>query len=237
MSYLKELAKALGIDLKDITPGKVTEAISAALEKLDSDKLLKLAEKMCIDADDMTDKEIISAIKEKIANGPFGNKYWDYKCGVLYEIAEILEIDTTDLDYAGVKEAVSDALEELDSEELIAVAKGLGIDTEDMTDEKIISAIEEKITKDPWGNFEMGKKCGTGRFDIITEALGIDITDMEYEEVTDAVSDALLELDSDALIELAESLGMDPEDMTEKEIIDKVEKIAAFYAKFCLDLK
>lgn len=30
---------------------------------------------------------------------------------------------------------------------------------------------------------------------------------------------------------------MDPEDMTEKEIIDKVEKIAAFYAKFCLDLK
>ena len=208
---MNEIAEYLDIDISDMSPEEIADAINAAVDTLDSDGLSALAEKLNIDTTDMTEEQIIAAIKEKLAPNT------DSNTTILTDIAEYLNVDITGLSSEEAAGAINTAVQALDSEGLSALAEKLQLDITDMTNEEIIAAIEEKLAP-------IAEEDG-GVLSDMAEYLNLDITGLAPEEAAGSIKTAVEALDTVGLHALAENLQIDTTDMTDADIVSAIEAL------------
>lgn len=166
-------------------------------------------------------------------------------------IAGKLDIETTDLTNEEIAEAIIDQLDELTDEKLDNLAKAFFINTGSMEENAIIEAIEEKIDDllldenladaidimDIYASGMSPDKAAAAVIDgldelsedeleSVAEALGIDVDDMDEDEIIEAVETLLdvyaatsgtVELDK-----IAALLNIDTDDLTDSEMVAEI---------------
>ena len=169
---LEDMADDLSVTISaSEKPEAIVTALKTAIEALDSDALAELAEEYDVDTTDLSDSEIVTAIEalltppaqngQNTQNGQQAqgqNGQQSEKGGMLEDMADDLSVTISASEKPeAIVTALKTAIEALDSDALAELAEEYDVDTTDLSDSEIVTAIEALLT--PPANLKASKSA------------------------------------------------------------------------------
>lgn len=226
-----------------------------SFKNMREDIIFELAKYLGIDTTNLTVDQVISLIVAKWHELEKQNLFGNMDVQTMRQMAQRMGIDVGSVQNSDMANIFKTKMDYICSKtELEKAAALLGIDAEDLDDEEIVEAIQNKLDElsaakllQLAGIFrintsnltedEIIEKIEDAIEDIIDNSdedtvleeaaafLGIDTKNLEDDEIIAEIKDKLDDLSVSNLLKLANIFGINADDLTSGEIIDKIENI------------